>query len=98
VWKKVKGWRHGLKLNYRQLVQETEDVVQRIWAKAEVDMDDVLPSAWEQETYHNIAGSQSRFNPVRVKDYDKWDETLSMSDRLTFALMGGHFWNKYFGA
>jgi ethanolamine ammonia-lyase large subunit len=50
-----------------------------------------------EQTFHNIAGTRSRFSLKPISPYESWRDRLPKSSLTMFALCGGHYFNRRFG-
>jgi len=92
-----------LKIDYKQFRIEYESftknpalILNRICQLIGVDYEEEM-CAYYNHVFHNIAGFRGRFDLRPIKTKNKWRDRISVSSKITFFLLGGHYFNSRFG-
>lgn len=84
-----------LTITYEELTEKPEKTLQKICNHLEIQYQPKMLEYY-YVPHHHVAGNPSKFNPGPITPRHEWVNNLNWWEKLIFALMGGHYWNKRF--
>lgn len=96
-WRRFRLGQSGTHLSYESFVKDPESNLTKIVESAGLAWDPAMLN-YHERVQHLIAGSPHRFEPKPLSDFNKNVSNLSFTDRASFTMMGGPYWNRRFGA
>ena len=97
VVKETRMTKRVVSVSYSDLVSNPKDVLSKICNAAGLDYEKEILS-FHRMMHHNIAGTQTRFNPRPIDNSSQIEKKLKFRYKVLYNLSGGKFWNRIFNS
>lgn len=86
----------SVRINYARFAAKPTEELAKVCEAVDLEYEEGMLDFWSQP-HHNIAGTQSRFNPKPITPKNTWKKELPLRSKILFILLGGHLLNFFFG-
>jgi len=91
-----KAWDKTEHLNFQNFTHEPETTLRNLCHAANIDYDPSMLDYYKN-SYHNIAGTPSRFNLRPIQPVESWRNKMTMRHKLAYIFSGAWVFNYIFG-